>query len=463
MALNYNDPTRPTWRTLQRRIHQERRYRRGLFWRRVGLLVVLIIAAGALIGAIEHNPLTRLFLADATIRNDAARHRPSGLTVPLDKRQLPELLGEAPVANLDQPRFEVIHEGVPLTVETGLDMDLQHYLLAQLNPAHALYIGIVAMEPSTGRILAMVGHDKNTPANNPCTATLLPAASIFKIVTAAAALEGQGLRPESTLAYTGSKYTLYHSQLKPKAPKNANKISFKDSFAQSVNPVFGKLGALNLGKDKLSAQAQAFGFNRPIDFELGLSPSSVTITEDPYELAEVASGFNRHTSITPVHGAMIAGAVVNKGRMMAPWIVETISDPQGQAIYRSNGRALGQAMAPASTTAMKEMMNATITSGTCKKTFRGHRQDPVLSKLTIGGKTGSINTEDGQARVDWFVGFAQPADAGQAIAIGVVVAHEAYIGVKANQYAMMAMKHYFQTIFAKAKNGLPAAAPRSAG
>lgn len=463
MVLIYSDPTRSTWRTLQLRNHQERlrKRRRRLFWRRVTLLMGLILVAGAIVGAIEHNAFTHLFSAAATIRSDTGKSRPAQLSGPIDKRQLPELLPVTAMVNLDQARFEIVHDGVPLTVQTSLDMDLQRYLLEQLNPAHALYVGIVAMDPSSGRILAMVGHDKNQPAHNPCTETLLPAASIFKIITAAAALESQRVAPESTMTYTGNKYTLYHSQVQEKAPKYANKASLRDCFAQSINPVFGKLGAFALKKDKLSAYANAFGFNRPIDFELGLSPSNVTITDDPYELAEVASGFNRHTSITPVHGAMMAAAVVNKGQMMAPWIIESIGDSQGKSVYQGRRQVLGQAMAAGSTPALKEMMNETIASGTCRKAFKGFRRDPVLSRLNIGGKTGSINTEDGQARVDWFVGFAEQAGTGEKIALGIVVAHEEFIGIRANQYGMMAMKHYFQTIFAKAKNGLPAAAPQS--
>jgi membrane carboxypeptidase/penicillin-binding protein len=52
-------------------------------------------------------------------------------------------------------------------------------------------------------------------------------------------------------------------------------------------------------------------------------------------------------------------------------------------------------------------MRTTIDKGTCRKAFRGYQRDRVLSKLAIGGKTGSINNKTNDIRFDWFVGFAQ--------------------------------------------------------
>jgi cell division protein FtsI/penicillin-binding protein 2 len=440
-----------------------KRLRRRLFWRRVVLLAGLIGVAGAVIAGIENDAVMKLFSADANIRWGGYWGKSAPLLEPMDKRQLSHILNDTVVMNLESAGFEWVYNGAELTVQTSLDMDLQRFLMDHIDPSHALYIGIVAMEPSTGRILAMVGYDKNNPANNPCTATLLPAASIFKIITATAAVEAQRFSPDATLTYTGNKYTLYHSQIQDRPAKHSNKISLKDSFAQSVNPVFGKLGALHLKKDRLDAYARAFGFNRSIDLEIGLSPSSVSITDDPYELAEVASGFNRQTSITPVHGAMIAATVVNQGRLMAPTVIDQVIDAHGRTVYRGSRQSLGQAMEPASTAVMKTLMAETIASGTCKKAFKGFRQDPVLSRLNIGGKTGSINIQDGQARVDWFVGFAEePGSAGK-IAIGAVVAHENYIGLKANHYGMIAMRHYFQSLLAGGKKALPAAATPTSG
>jgi beta-lactamase class D len=72
------------------------------------------------------------------------------------------------------------------------------------------------------------------------------------------------------------------------------------------------------------------------------------------------------------------------------------------------------------------------------------RRDKVLSQLTIGGKTGSIDTRDHGARYDWFVGFADGPEQADAIAVAVLVAHEKFIGRRAGEYARLAMREYYR-------------------
>ncbi len=73
----------------------------------------------------------------------------------------------------------------------------------------------------------------------------------------------------------------------------------------------------------------------------------------------------------------------------------------------------------------------------------------ILSKLNIGGKSGSIDNKAHDARYDWFVGFAEEKDGHEKLVISVIVAHEKYIGIRASHYARMAMKQYFRNYFAK--------------
>jgi DNA-binding transcriptional regulator YhcF (GntR family) len=93
-------------------------------------------------------------------------------------------------------------------------------------------------------------------------------------------------------------------------------------------------------------------------------------------------------------------------------------------------------------------METTITSGTCKKAFRGLKKDKILSRLNIGGKSGSIDNESHDTRYDWFVGFAEEKEGSAKIVISAMVAHEKYIGVRASEYARMAIKEYFREHFA---------------
>lgn len=369
----------------------------------------------------------------------------------LKKVELQQMLDRDLFLNARESVAELRIEERPMVVRTSLDPALQGFLLEKLDRRHARYIAIVVMEPKTGRIRAMVGYDRANPHGNPCTESRFPAASVFKIVTAAAALESCGFGQNTTFAYCGNKYTLYKSQLRRSTSRPVRHITLKDSFAQSVNPVFGKLGLHHLKKGGLVDYAGNFGFNREIPFELPLDASHFVLEEEPYQWAEIASGFNRTTTISPVHGAMIAAAVGgNQGRMMEPGIIDEITDCDGNPVYTMAPRTLGSVLSPSAALALRRMMAETIQSGTCRKTFRKADSDPVLSRLWIGGKTGSINSRTEEAlRYDWFVGFAEDRQSREQLAVSALVGHKNYIGTRAKQYAKMVMSQYYARYFAQ--------------
>lgn len=388
----------------------------------------------------------------------------SAIASPLDpafrqinsKKDVQALLDSKAFANIREKSFDFVSDrGERFLVDTTINNSLQNFILESADLSTSQYIGIVVMDPHTGRILSMVGFDKTNPGKNPCVARF-PAASVFKIVTAAAAIEKCGLRSYSKIRYRGGKYTLYKYQLKKQPKRRANKITLKDSFAQSVNPVFGKIGMHYLKRNVLEKYASAFGFNKDISFEIPLLPSSLSLTDKPYHWAEIASGFNRETRISPLHGALIVSAILNKGRLAEPAIVDRITDENGHALYQGDLKIINQAITHETSGIVKNLMKATIKSGTCRKMFRGYRKDAILSKLNIGGKTGSINSRIHEGRrYDWFVGFAEEKNGTGKLAISVFIAHEKYIGRRSAQYARMIIKEYFRN---KDKISLPSEA-----
>lgn len=362
----------------------------------------------------------------------------------LSKKELQLLLSEKFFIHPTAPDFEIEKNENLYRVETFLDLELQDFILNKMDRKNSRYIGFVAMEPRTGRVISLASFDRINPDNNTCLDTRFPAASIFKIVTAAAAAETCGFSPSSTLTFNGGKHTLYKRQLKDWNNRYTNRISFKKSFAQSVNPVFGKLGSNYLRKEGLEKYAAAFGFNETIDFELPLDTSRVSITDDSYQWAEIASGFNNETVISPLHGALVSAVILNSGTMVEPTIVKRILDDGNREIYNSEPRSLGRVITPQTSAIVYDLMKSTVRSGTSRKAFRGYGRDRILSKLTIGGKTGSINNKKNyDIRFDWFVGFAEEKEADGKLAIAVVVAHEKYIGKRASYYARIAIKKYF--------------------
>lgn len=345
--------------------------------------------------------------------------------------------------NPDAARFTLQHNQQRFLVQTSLDIALQQHLQAEMDRKNARLIAIVLIKPDTGRVIALTGYNKADPQCNPCLQSGHPAASIFKIITAAAAVETCGFDAETRLAYNGRKYTLYKSQLKKTRNRYTRHVNLKESFAQSINPVFGKIGVHCLQQNPLQEYAVRFGFNQPLDFELPLAPSTIRVTREPYQWAEIASGFNRTTRISPLHGALIAATVANDGRQPSPSVVERIFDTDGHSVYARREQAPRAVIAPSTAAVMRNLMRATIQSGTCRKIFRHYRRDPILKHLDLGGKTGSIGTNEPDVRYDWFVGFASD-EKGRSISAAAMVVHEKYIGTRAGAYARMAFKAYFE-------------------
>lgn len=370
------------------------------------------------------------------------------------KKDVQAFLNGNALHNLTQKSFNTHVEGSRYRVVTTLDMPLQQFMIKNLNTANARYIGIVAMEPSTGRILSMVGFDRTDPLNNPCLDSIFPAASIFKIITAAAAVEKCGLNQGSSLSFTGGKHTLYKSQLTDKYTKYTQNITLRDSFAQSVNPVFGKIGSQMLGKSAIEQYAAAFGFNDAIEFEAPIDSSSLSVDDVPFQLAEIASGYNRTTTISPLHGALIGAAILNQGIMVEPTMIDHIADQTGQVLYQSRVEPMKQVISAKSSDTMAQMMEATVTSGTGRKAFKDFQKDSILARLDIGGKTGSMDNQTHDAHYDWFVGFAADKASGQKVVVSVVVAHEKYIGTRSGHYARILMKQYFSNYFASSESRL---------
>lgn len=435
----------PDWREYQRRLQRQRRSRRPRGVWVGGVLAVVIVAV-----------LAYLFSgpSDKSIANRETE-APSPSVPPLaptvDKATVQTLIKPTDLFNRASGQFTIDGHGRPLRVETTLDMDLQRSLVGALDPRTARFIAVVAVDPGTGRILAMAGYDRNGEAGNPCLDNRFPAASLFKIVTAAAAVEEAHLSGGSEVNFNGGRYTLYRSQIQEKVTRHTIRIPLRDAFAGSVNPVFGKLGALRLGMETLTRWAEAFGFNRAIAFEAALAPSRFEASADAYHLAELASGFNRQTTVSPLHAALIAATTVNAGRLYEPSAVARIVDADGKLRYESRPHLIGKPMAAATAAEIAAMMEVSVRKGTCRKPFAGFSRDSVLQHLTIGGKSGSIDNQDHSARIDWFAGWAVERKGSAKIAVAAMVAHEKYIGTRAGTYARRVMTDYFGKLFAARK------------
>jgi peptidoglycan glycosyltransferase len=372
---------------------------------------------------------------------------PNEQTDQFDKNTLQRIVRQFSFATGSDTNFELTTGGTTYQIKSSIDSGLQEFIIDHIDRKNSKYFGFVAMEPTTGRILSMASYDKNNKNSNICITPEYPAASLFKIITAAAVIEKCGFNCNTPVTFNDGKYTLYKNQLKDRVNKYTNKITFSESFADSVNPVFGKIGKNRLGKSTLENYAAAFGFNQKFDFEIPLNPSTVSVSDDPYNWAEIASGFNNDTLISPMHGALLVSGIVNNGKLLEPTIIDKINQ-DNQVVYHRNTQHVSNVIKPNTAMTLKKLMNKTVVSGTASKSFSRFKKDKVLARLNIGGKTGSINNNAEHLKYDWFAGFAEEKNGSNQIVISVLVVHQDYIGTRAASYSRMAIKEYFKNYYA---------------
>jgi cell division protein FtsI/penicillin-binding protein 2 len=252
------------------------------------------------------------------------------------------------------------------------------------------------------------------------------------------------MNPDTSLVFRGGKYALYRSQLRPEKKPSGVAISLTKAFSSSVNPVFGRLGIYHLGYSLVTEYADRFYFNRPIPFDLPLEVSPMEPPADDYALAEVASGFNKRTFISPLHAAMLAGTVANGGTLMGPRLVRKIEDGDGNIVYRSEPVGLSNPVSEETARKMKVLMDETVVTGTARTAFSRYLRRNGLKELELGAKTGSINDPFDQRRVDWVTAYAIP-DSGEeeAICLSVLAVHGERLGIRAKDIARQIVENYF--------------------
>ncbi len=358
---------------------------------------------------------------------------------------LRRVLDTKPSSLLVKERFEFVYKNQRFLAKTTINQGLQGYLESMLSDALGAKTAIVCLDPISGKVLAMAGFDRKRPDSHIWTDELVPSASLFKIVTAAAAMEFFQIRPYSVFSFNGGKHTLYKFQLRDRHTKYTNSVTLKEAFAQSINPVFGKIGKKYLKKGLLLKMARRFLWQKDIPFELSIKKSQIVVEDREFNWAEIASGFNKKTKLTAMHEALMAAGITNSGIVMAPNMIDSILNlDTGKVVYESKFYPLIRSINPKTSSFLKEMMVSTIKKGTAKRAFRHYRRDKVLKNLVMGGKTGTIDNLDHTIRYDLFCGFACTKDETRCISVGIFVAHERVLGQRAAEFARLIFKRYFQ-------------------
>ena len=298
---------------------------------------------------------------------------------------------------------------------------------------------VVALDPSTGAILAMVSHpqydpttlashnlsaveaawkalnaDPGRPAVNRAIAgDLYPPGSTFKLITAAAALSSGKFTEQSqipgpaTLVLPQSTVNLPTDDHQPCGP--GNKTTLTHALEISCNTAFGWLG-LDLGGDALRAQAAKFGFGDALRVPMRVTPSTVPAQLNAPQAAQAAIG-QYDVRVTPLQMAMVSAAIANKGVVMNPYLVKDSRDSNLNIIDQTQPEQLSQAVTADVAAALTRMMVTVVQSGT--------GTPAQIPGIQVAGKTGTAQHTTGGAPHAWFTAFAPATD--PKIAVAVVV------------------------------------------
>ena len=326
--------------------------------------------------------------------------------------------------------------------QTGASLELTINAKAQAAAEKALGDqrgAVVALDPSTGEVLALVSHpsydpsvlsshdtaavvkawkDLNADPNRPMVdraiaGNLYPPGSTFKIVTAAAALESGKFTEESQIPGPAvldlplTTVSLPNDDRQPCGPDD--KVSLKRALEISCNTAFGWLG-MQLGANDFRAQAAKFGIGDRLAIPMTVTPSSVPSELNKPQLAQSAIG-QYDVRVTPLQVAMISSAVANRGVVMKPHLVRKVTSSDLEVLDESPTQQLSQAISPETASALTRMMQGVVEDGTGTAA--------QISGVDVAGKTGTAQHEVGKAPHAWFTGFAPAVDAKVAVAVVV--------------------------------------------
>jgi peptidoglycan glycosyltransferase len=302
---------------------------------------------------------------------------------------------------------------------------------------------VVALDPRTGAVLAMTTwprydpnelsshnpeairrnwdrliNDENGPLLNRAAGALYPPGSTFKVVTAAAALEN-GVSMSQELP-SPDVYDVPQTRADIRnfggSSCGGGSLTLTEALEISCNTTFAALG-VELGSEKLAAEAEKFGFNQPSPYQLPAATSSIPAEQDVPATAQSAIG-QRDVRVSPLQMATVAATIANGGRRMGPFVARQVVSDRGSVVKRFEGEDFGQVIPEQVAGDLRDMMLQVVESGT--------GVNAQIPGLPVAGKTGTAQHAEGRAPHAWFIGFTESGD--RRIAVAVVVEEGGNVG-----------------------------------
>lgn len=328
-------------------------------------------------------------------------------------------------------------------VEVTIDPDVQKAAFDALGDRQG---AVVAIEPSTGRILAMAStptydpnvlaaHDSQAvitayealkadsldPLSNRATSgDMNPPGSSFKVLVAAAAVESGRYTAESTfpnpvsLQLPGSTATVFNWNRLTCGPGET--VTLAEALRQSCNVPLAQLG-MELGDDALRETAEKFGFNSKM-----LLPTPTGVSVYPDDLDDAQTGLTAfgqfEVRATPLQMALVSAGIANEGTVMAPTLVDRVTGRNLEVLKSFEPQVMSDAVSPETAASVTDMMIDSVSSGQSN----GAR----IEGVDVAGKTGTAQNGEDEPYSLWFTGFAPASN--PEVAVAVVVENDGNLG-----------------------------------
>ena len=335
-------------------------------------------------------------------------------------RVLNEIDGKGRALGYGQSEYIAAVNGgsVTLTIDASIQSFCEQAAREALQANDARAVRVLAMDPATGEILAMVNKpdfDLNDPPrsdvdalterlrNRVLTDAYEPG-STFKIITAASALDAglvrvnEGFYCSGSVMVDGGRIRCWGK------PHGAE--TFAQALQNSCNPVFVEMG-LRLGAETFYKYLDAFGIGQKTGVDIPGEADGIVIARSAVKRVDIARiGFGQSVAVTPVQLLRAVCAAVNGGNLLRPYVVKEITDAEGRVIQRGEKRVVGHPIRPETSATMRRLLEDVVTLGGGKNAY--------IAGYRVGGKTGTAQVYvDGvvsrEKHIGSFVGFA-PAD-----------------------------------------------------
>ena len=325
------------------------------------------------------------------------------------------------------PKYVAPEDGC--SIHLTIDQVIQHIVERELDDLMAIHNAeaatAIVMEPRTGAILAMANRPSFDPNDymvavretgsqkvwlNEAISGGFEPGSTFKVVTTAAAGLEEGVVKEDSVYYDKGYEVVADRRLHCWKRTGHGEETFLEVMQNSCNPGFIDVG-MKLGPERMTDYVKRFGFGQKTGIDLPGEAAGVMFSKvGPVELATMS--FGQGPSVTPLQQAVAMAAIANGGKVMQPYVVESIHDGDGEVIMQKEPVVKGQAITEDTAARMRALLESVVADGGGRNAY--------IPGFRVAGKTGTAQVPKpgggyySNKYIASFSGFA-PADDPQVV------------------------------------------------